>query len=84
MAVSCSVGHRHGLDLALRWLEYRPAAAALIPSLGWELPRVAGATLKIQKKKNFLLFGVLASPMACGYSWARDRTHTAIAIMRDS
>ena len=53
--MSCGVGHRHGLDpvlldLALLWLWCRPAAAALIQLLAWELPYAAGTALK--KKKN--------------------------------
>ena len=32
------VNHRHCLDLALLWLWQRPAAAALIQPLAWELP----------------------------------------------
>ena len=31
---SCGVGHRQGSDPMLLWLWCRPAAAALIPSLG--------------------------------------------------
>ena len=31
------------------WLWCRPAAAAPIPSLAWELPHATGAPLKIQK-----------------------------------
>ena len=46
LAVSCGVGHRHGLDLALLWLW--PAAAALIRSLAWELPYALGVALKRQ------------------------------------
>ena len=30
VAVSCDVGHRSGLDLALLWLWHRPVATALI------------------------------------------------------
>ena len=44
--MSCGVGHRYGLDLALLWLWPRPAAAALIQPLAWELPYAAGAALK--------------------------------------
>ena len=44
VAVSCGVGHRCSLDLALLW--YRPAAAAVIRPLAWELPDAAGAALK--------------------------------------
>ena len=49
--VSCSVGHRCGLDmvLLLLWLWRRPAAAALIQPLGWELPHAMGTALKSKK-----------------------------------
>ena len=43
--MSC-VGHRRGSDLALLWLWYRPAAAAPILPLAWELPYAAGVALK--------------------------------------
>ena len=33
-------------DLAWLWLWHRPAAAAPIQSLAWELPYATGATLK--------------------------------------
>ena len=36
--MSCGVGHRCGSDPALLWLWCRPAAAALILPLAWELP----------------------------------------------
>ena len=44
--MSCGVGRRHGLDLALQWLCCRPAAVALIGPLAWEPPYPAGAALK--------------------------------------
>ena len=47
VAMSCGVG-----DLALLWLWYRPAAAALIGPLVWEPPDAAGAALKRQKKED--------------------------------
>ena len=50
IAVSCSVGQRCGSDLALQWLWHRPAAAALIWPLAWELLYAAGVVLKNQKK----------------------------------
>ena len=34
------------------WLWRRPAAAALIQTLAWELPYAAGAALKRQKKER--------------------------------
>ena len=48
----CGVGCRRGSDPALLWLWCRLAAVALIPSLGWELPCAAGATLKKAKEKR--------------------------------
>ena len=51
LPVSCGVGHRHGLDLALLWLWCRLAAIALIQPLAWELPYAAGVALKKKKKK---------------------------------
>ena len=60
--MSCGVGHQHGsklvLLLPLPWLWYRPAAAAPIRLLAWELPYVAGAALKKKIKLNWLLFSV--------------------------
>ena len=44
--MSCGIGRRHGLDLALLWLWLRPAAVALIGRLAGELPDAAWATLK--------------------------------------
>ena len=50
--MSCGVGHRHGSDLALRWLWCQPTAAAPIQPLAWELPYATNVALK-RKKKNF-------------------------------
>jgi len=50
--VSCGVGCRHGLDMALLWLWYRLVATALIRPLAWELPHAAGAALKTQRDKT--------------------------------
>ena len=52
VAVSCGVGRRCGLDLALLWLWCRLAAVALILSLAREPPYATGAALKKQKNKN--------------------------------
>ena len=49
----CGVGHRHNSDLALLW--YRPAAAAPIQPLAWELPHAMDAALKTNKQKKTLL-----------------------------
>ena len=48
--MSCSVGHRHSLDLVLLWLRHRLAAAALIQALAWEPPYVMGVAVKRKKK----------------------------------
>ena len=52
MAVSCGVGCKYGLDLALLWLWHRPAAAAPVQPLAWELLYAAGAGLKKKKKEE--------------------------------
>ena len=56
--MSCGVGRRHGLYLALLWLWCRAAATALIRLLAWEPPYASGVALKGQKdkkkKKKFL------------------------------
>ena len=46
VAASCSVGCRNGLDPVSLWLWCRPAAAAPIQPLAWELPYDVGAALK--------------------------------------
>ena len=46
-----SEGQRCRSDLAFLWLWCRPAAAAPIRPLAWELPYAAGAALKKKKKK---------------------------------
>ena len=50
--MSCGVGRRNVLDLALLWLWHRPEAIALIRPLAWEPPYAAGVTLKSKKKKK--------------------------------
>ena len=56
--MSCGVGPRHGLALALLWLWPRLVAVALMRPLAWETPYAMAAALKRQKKKkipaNFL------------------------------
>ena len=48
--MSCNVGRRFGLDLALLWR--RMAAAALIGPLASELPHATGMALKKKKKEK--------------------------------
>ena len=50
--MGCGVDHRHGSDLVLLWLWYKPAATAWIEPLAWEPSYAAGATLERQKKKK--------------------------------
>ena len=52
--VSCSLGHRCGLDLVL-CLWCRLAAAAQIQPLAWECPCATGMVLKKKRKKKRLL-----------------------------
>ena len=47
--VSCGIGHRCGSDLLL-WLWCRPATAALIRPLAWELPYATGVSPKKENK----------------------------------
>ena len=52
--MSCGVGHIRSSDPAWLWLWLwcRPAAAAPIQPLAWELPYAAGTALKRQKEKR--------------------------------
>ena len=59
--MSCGVGHRHGLDLALLWLCRRLAAAALIWHLAWELSYAIGVALKRKKSSAYTCVGWLGS-----------------------
>ena len=51
IAVSCGVGRRRDLDLALPRLWGRPAAGAPTRPLAWELPNAMDAALKSRKKR---------------------------------
>ena len=50
--MSCGVGRRRGLDLALLWLWCRPVAVALVGPLAWEPPYTLGVGLKRQKQNK--------------------------------
>ena len=52
LAVSCGGVCRHVLDPALLWLWYKPAAAASIQALAWELPYAACTAQKDKKTKT--------------------------------
>ena len=49
--MSCSVGHRRGLDLPLPWLWCMPAAVAPIGPLAWEPQNAAGAVRKKERNR---------------------------------
>ena len=49
--MSCGVGHRRSLDLALLWLQLWPAAVDPILPLTWE-PPYAGVALETSKKRQ--------------------------------
>ena len=61
IAVSCGVGHRWGLDLALLWLWLRPAVALIRP-LAWEPPYAMDVALKKSKKKKRICLLLLGCP----------------------
>ena len=50
--MNCGVGC--GSDLVLLWLWYRPAAAALIGPLVWELPDTTNVALKKKKYRSLM------------------------------
>ena len=50
--MSCGVGRRHSLDLALLWLWPRPAATAWIRPLAWKPPCAAEAAQEIAKRQK--------------------------------
>ena len=56
IAISCGVGHKCSSDPALLWLWCKPAAAAPIGPLAWELSHATGSALKRKKKKTFYFY----------------------------
>ena len=81
----CSVGCRHGLNLALLW-HRQAAAAAPIQPLDWELPYAVSVIPLPQKKTNRawaltpgLLFFFFPASMAYRSYQARDQTCTTAA-----
>ena len=50
--MSCGVGRRHGLDLALLWLWCKLEATALIRPLAWEPPHAEGVALEKPKSQT--------------------------------
>jgi len=74
--MSCGVGGRRGLDLAMLWLWLWLAATALIRPLAWEPPSAASEALKRQKKKKkgSCVVTEWLAPLLChGFdSWPRN------------
>ena len=58
--MSYGVGHKHGSDLALLWLWYRPEAVAPIRPLAWEPLYAVGVALKKKKRKKTVKAGTPA------------------------
>ena len=71
--MNCGVGSRQGSDPALLWLWCRPAVAALLGPLVWELPYAAGAVLK--KKKRICMCPTLPSLPPGELSLLHSRSH---------
>ena len=61
VAMSCGVGHRHCLDLALLWLWCRLAPATPIQPLAWKPSHAAGVALKKRKRKKGRKKEIIAS-----------------------
>ena len=50
--MSCGVGCRCGLDLALLWLWHRPVATDPIRPLAWDPPYAVGAAREMTKQNK--------------------------------
>ena len=62
--MSCGVGRRHGLDLALLWLWRKLAAVAPTRPLAWEPPHTTGvAPEKTKDKKKKKSYRHLTKPL---------------------
>ena len=69
--MSCSVGHRCGLEPTLLWLWCRPATTAPIQPLVWEPPYTTGAALNSKKEKK----KKMTNP-ACVSPWPNPNKNT--------
>ena len=63
--MSCGVGRRCGLNLALLWLWCQPAALAPIKPLACEPPYGASAALKGKKKEKKRILLPVVSSLYC-------------------
>ena len=80
VAVSCGVGRRLGLDLALLWLWHRLATVALIGPLAWKPPCATSVDLKHthKKKKKEKKFPVVKQVFLCVHK--HTHVHTCICV----
>ena len=78
--MSCGIAHRCSSDLALLWLWCRPAAAARLQPLAWELSYAAGVAQKRPKKKK------IAEISLCllGITEDTKMSETILAIKKDA
>ena len=53
--MSCGIGRRRGLDLALLWLWRRPVATAPMGPLAWKPLYAAGVVLEKTKRQNIII-----------------------------
>jgi len=80
--LSCGVGHRRGLDLALLWLWCRLAATSPIGPLVWEPPYAAGVDLKRQKdRKKKRIPEIFLRTMKKDFS-VGDKIYSQAAVIR--
>ena len=63
VAMICGVGLRCSSDLALLCLWCRPAAAAPVQPLAWELPYAVDVALKRKKKMKILILFFIQLPL---------------------
>ena len=78
VAVSCGVGHRCGLDPALLWLWYRPAATAVIPPLVWELPNTMRVDHNPPQKSRFQNYVYMGVPVVVQWLTNPIRNHKVV------
>ena len=74
--MSCSVGHRHGLDPVLLRLWCRPIAAAATRPLAWEVPYARSPVLKRPKKKKKKPFLFVPNVLVLGRDFLKSLAKT--------
>ena len=89
VALSCGIGHRHGLDPTLLWLWCRPAAVSPIQPLAWEPPYAAvpasppkktpklrtvyGIHKEVNEENNFHLKGTKILKQKNRQKWGKEQ-----------